>query len=82
MARTAQFIGALFWLAIVLSIGAIGLLYVMIRLGAASKVASLFFLTPAVTAVMAWILFGETLSLLAIAGLAVTAMGVALVMRK
>ena len=79
---TPQFIGALFWLAVVLSIGAIGLLYLMIRRGAASQVASLFFLTPAVTAVMAWILFGETLSMLAIAGLAVTAMGVALVMRK
>lgn len=82
VAWTGQFIGALFWLAIVLSIGAIGLLYLMIRLGAASKVASLFFLTPSVTAVMAWILFGETMSILAIGGLAVTAMGVALVMRK
>ena len=82
VAWTAQFIGALFWLAIVLSIGAIGLLYLMIRLGAASKVASLFFLTPSVTAVLAWILFGETMSILAIGGLAVTAMGVALVMRK
>lgn len=82
IAWTAQFVGALFWLAIVLSIGAIGLLYLMIRRGAASQVASLFFLTPAVTALMAWQLFDETLSLLAIAGLAVTAVGVALVMRK
>ena len=79
---TPQFIGALLWLAVVLSIGAIGLLYLMIRRGAASQVASLFFLTPAVTAVMAWALFGESLSILAIVGLAVTAAGVALVMRK
>lgn len=78
---TGQFIFALLWLAVVLSIGAIGLLYVLIRQGAASKVASLFFLTPAVTALMAFALFGEALSWLAIAGLALTAAGVALVMR-
>jgi drug/metabolite transporter (DMT)-like permease len=79
---TGQFIFAVAWLAIVLSIGAIGLLYVMIRRGAASKVASLFFLTPSVTAVMAYFLFGESLNALAIGGLLVTAGGVALVMRK
>ena len=79
---TGEFVFALFWLAIVLSIGAIGLLYLLIRRGAASKVASLFFLTPSVTAVMAFALFGEALSWLAIAGLAVTAAGVALVMRS
>jgi drug/metabolite transporter (DMT)-like permease len=79
---TGQFVFALFWLSIVLSIGAIGLLYLLIRRGAASKVASLFFLTPSMTAVMAFVLFGETLGLLAIAGLLVTATGVALVMRS
>ena len=79
---TGQFIFALFWLAIVLSIGAIGLLYLLIRRGAASKVASLFFLTPSVTAVMAYLLFGEALRWPAIAGLLVTAAGVALVMRS
>ncbi len=79
---TGQFLFALFWLAIVLSIGAIGLLYLLIRRGAASKVASLFFLTPSVTAVMAYALFGEALRWPAIAGLLVTAAGVALVMRS
>lgn len=78
---TGQFIFALLWLSVVLSIGAIGLLYMLIRKGAASKVASLFFLTPAVTALMAFALFGEALSWLAVAGLALTAAGVALVMR-
>ena len=78
---TGQFIFALLWLSVVLSIGAIGLLYVLIRQGAASKVASLFFLTPAVTAVMAFVLFGEALPWPAVAGLALTAAGVALVMR-
>ena len=79
---TGQFLFALFWLAVVLSIGAISLLYLMIRRGAASKVASLFFLTPSVTAVMAYLLFDESLSWLAVAGLIVTAAGVALVMRS
>lgn len=79
---TGEFVFALFWLAIVLSIGAIGLLYLLIRRGAASKVASLFFLTPSVTAVMAFALFGESLSWLAVVGLLVTAAGVALVMRS
>jgi drug/metabolite transporter (DMT)-like permease len=79
---TQQFMFAVAWLAIVLSIGAIGLLYVMIRRGAASKVASLFFLTPSVTALMAFVLFRESLSVLAITGLLVTAVGVALVMRN
>lgn len=78
---TGQFIFALFWLAVVLSIGAISLLYLMIRRGAASRVASLFFLTPSVTALMAFFLFNESLSALAIAGMLVTATGVALVMR-
>jgi drug/metabolite transporter (DMT)-like permease len=79
---TSQFVFAVLWLAVVLSIGAIGLLYVMISRGAASKVASLFFLTPSVTAVTAYFLFNESLSALAIGGLVVTAGGVALVMRK
>ena len=79
---TGQFVFALVWLSIVLSISAIGLLYLLIRRGAASKVASLFFLTPSVTAVMAFALFGESLRALAIAGLLVTAAGVALVMRS
>ncbi len=78
---TPQFMFSILWLAVVLSIGAIGLLYVMIRRGAASKVASLFFLTPSVTALMAFILFGESIAWLGMAGLALTAMGVALVMR-
>ncbi len=77
-----QFVFAIFWLAVVLSIGAISLLYLMIRHGAASKVVSLFFLTPSVTAIMAFVLFQESLSALAIGGLAVSACGVALVTRK
>ncbi len=79
---TPQFAFALGWLVLVLSLGAIGLLFTMIRHGEASRVASLFFLTPPVTAVMAFLLFGEALPAAALAGLAVSAAGVALVTRR
>lgn len=78
---TPQFLFALGWLVVVLSVGAIGLLFTMIRHGEASRVSSLFFLTPPVTAVMAWLLFDELLPALAVAGLAVSTAGVALVTR-
>jgi len=73
---------ALGWSAVVLSFGAIFLLFLLIRHGAATRVVGLFYLTPPVTALMAWILFGESLSLLAIVGMAVAVLGVALVVRK
>ena len=57
----AEFVFALAWLTVVLSIGAISLLHLLIRRGAAARIASLFYLTPAVTAAFAWLLFGETL---------------------
>lgn len=78
---TGAFVFALGWLVLVLSIGAISLLYLLIRRGAAARIASLFYLTPAVTAALAWLLFGETLGLLAIAGMVLAAVGVALVTR-
>ncbi len=77
-----QFLFALGWLAVVLSIGAISLLYFMISRGAASKVASLFFLTPSVTAIMAWLIFDEVLPWQAIVGLLLCGGGVALVMGR
>jgi drug/metabolite transporter (DMT)-like permease len=79
---TGEFVFALLWLSFVLSIGAITLLHLLIRRGAAAKVASLFYLTPAVTAVIAWLLFDETLSALAIGGMIVAIGGVALVSRR
>ena len=71
-----RFIFAIAWLAIVLSVGASMLLLYLIRHGAASRVSSLFYLTPAVTAVMAYLLFGESLSPLALVGMALAAAGV------
>jgi drug/metabolite transporter (DMT)-like permease len=76
------FILALGWLVLVLSLGAISLLMTLIRLGEAAKVASFFYLVPPVTALLAWVLFDEVLTPLALAGMAATAVGVALVVRK
>ena len=75
---TPEFMFALGWAVVVLSVGAISLLYWLLRHGAASNVAGLFFLVPAVTAVMAFLLFDETLDTLALAGMALISVGVAL----
>jgi drug/metabolite transporter (DMT)-like permease len=64
------------WLSLVNSIVAIGILFVLLRRGAASRVATLFFLVPPVTAVMGFAAFHETLSPIAVAGFALTAAGV------
>jgi drug/metabolite transporter (DMT)-like permease len=78
---TGQLLFALGWLVLVLSLGAITLLNLLIRSGGAVNVASLFYLTPVVTAVMAWGLFGETLGPTALAGMALAVAGVALARR-
>lgn len=78
----AGLVFALGWSAIVLSFGAIFLLFLLIRRGAATRVVSLFYLTPPVTALMAWLMFGESLSWLAAVGMAIAVIGVALVVRK
>ncbi|HEY3431561.1 MAG TPA: DMT family transporter [Rhodocyclaceae bacterium] len=71
-----QFIFALGWLVLVLSVGAISLLNYLIRSGSAVNVVSLFYLTPACTAAIAWLLFGEVLSGLALLGMALAIWGV------
>ena len=79
---SGEFVFAMSWLVLVLSLGAITLLYLLIRRGAASSVSSLFFLTPPVTAVIAYFLFGETFGMLSLIGMAVAVVGVALVNLK
>jgi drug/metabolite transporter (DMT)-like permease len=79
---TQEFVLALTWLAVVLSIGSIGLLYWLIRRRAATSVASLFYLVPAVTAVMAYVLFDERLDAIAISGMVACAAAVFLVNRR
>ncbi|RTL56992.1 MAG: DMT family transporter [Rhodocyclaceae bacterium] len=71
-----QFIFALAWLVIVLSLGAISLLNHLIRSGTAVNVVSLFYLVPACTAAIAWLLFGEVLSGVALAGMGLAIWGV------
>jgi drug/metabolite transporter (DMT)-like permease len=73
---------ALGWAVLVLSLGAIVLLMMLIREGAVSKVSSLIFLVPAVAAVMSFLLFQETLTLLQILGMAVCAVAVLIVSRS
>ncbi len=73
-----EFVFALGWSVFVLSVGAISLLYWLLRHGAAADVARLFFLVPAVTALEAWLIFGETLDAPAIGGMALIAVAVAM----
>ncbi len=73
---SAELIFAIAWLVLVLSIGAVGLMYWLIRRSAASGFASLFYLVPGVTAVFAYFLFGEKLDALSIAGMILAAAGV------
>lgn len=76
---TIELIAAFAWLVLVLSLGAVWLLYFLIRRSAATRVTSLFYLTPAVTALMAWLMFGERLGVLALVGMGVCVTGVFLV---
>jgi drug/metabolite transporter (DMT)-like permease len=78
---SAPFVFALGWLVLVLSVGAISLLYLLIKRGKATQVSSLFYLTPPVTAVLAYFFFGEILTPTALVGMAVAVVGVALVNR-
>lgn len=70
------------WLSLVNSIGAVSLLFLMMRRGEASRVASLFYLIPGATAMMGYAVLGETLGALSVAGFAVTAGAVYLCTRS
>lgn len=71
-----QFIFALLWAAGMLSVTAISVLNILIRRGTAIRVTSLFYLTPPTTALLAWLLFGESLQALAVLGMALAVFGV------
>ena len=73
---SGHFVFALGWLVLVLSVGAISLLNLLIRSGSAVNVASLFYLTPPTTALIAWAVFGETFTGLALPGMGITVFGV------
>ena len=79
---TGEFVLALAWLALVLSLGSVAIFYMLIRHGSAAKVSSLFYLVPVVTALMAFALFDERLGPLALAGMAAAILGVAMATRN
>ena len=72
---------ALAWSVLALSVGAGSLFYILIQRGTATAVSSLMYLVPPCTAVMAWLLFDEPVTVLTLAGIAMTALGVGLVVR-
>ncbi len=81
MRFTGEFLGAMAWSVLGLTLGGSSLLYMLIQRGAAASVTSLMYLVPPTTAVMAWLLFGEPFTALTVAGIALTAFGVSLVVR-
>ena len=74
--------GAMAWSVLALSLGGSSLLYMLIQRGTATAVTSLLYLVPPCTAVMAWLLFSEPITALTLAGIAITAVGVSLVVRR
>jgi drug/metabolite transporter (DMT)-like permease len=79
---TPNLIGAMLWSILALSIGAIFLLFALIRKSAATRVTSLMYLTPPTTALMAWAMFGEAFSATGLFGMVLAVIGVAFVVRK
>jgi drug/metabolite transporter (DMT)-like permease len=76
-----ELVGAMGWSVLALTLGGSSLLYLLIQRGAATAVTSLLYLVPPTTALMAWVLFAEPITVLTIAGMALTAIGVSLVVR-
>ena len=74
-----ELVGALVWGIVGISIGAMSLLFILIRRGNATKVSSLMYLTPPTTAIMGWILFNEPLTILVGLGTVLTMLGVLIV---
>jgi len=81
IAWNGEFLGAMAWSVLALTLGGSSLLYLLIQRGAATLVASLLYLVPPTTALMAWLLFGESITATTIVGTALTALGVSLVVR-
>jgi drug/metabolite transporter (DMT)-like permease len=77
-----QLVGALAWSVLALTLGGSSLLYLLIQHGAATQVTSLLYLVPPCTALMAWLLFGESFTMTMLLGMALAVLGVALVVRN
>ncbi|MDO8773391.1 MAG: DMT family transporter [Burkholderiaceae bacterium] len=76
-----SFLGAMAWSVLALTLGGSSLLYLLIQRGAATSVTSLLYLVPPTTALMAWLLFDEPITVITVLGTALTALGVSLVVR-
>jgi drug/metabolite transporter (DMT)-like permease len=76
-----EFAGAMAWSVLGLTLGGSSLLYLLIQRGAAASVTSLMYLVPPCTALIAWALFGEPITVVTVAGTVLTALGVGLVVR-
>lgn len=81
MLWNVQLAGALAWSVLGLTLGGSSLLYLLIQRGAAASVTSLMYLVPPCTALIAWVLFDEPVTAATLLGTALTALGVALVVR-
>jgi drug/metabolite transporter (DMT)-like permease len=81
IAWSAEVVFVWIWLVFILTIGATNLLYLMLRHGEASRVSSLFYLTPPTAVFLGWVSYGETFGLIAIGGFAVAIAGVFLITR-
>ncbi len=77
-----ELVGAIAWSVLALTLGGSSLLYLLIQKGAAASVTSLMYLVPPVTAVIAWTLFDEPITVVTVLGTLLTAFGVALVVRQ
>ena len=82
IAWNMESVGAMAWSVLALTLGGNSLLYLLIQRGAATTVSSLMYLVPPTTALMAWVLFGEPITVAIVAGMALTAVGVSLVVRQ
>jgi drug/metabolite transporter (DMT)-like permease len=80
-AVNGELAGAIAWSVLGLTLGGSSLLYLLIQRGAATSVTSLMYLVPPTTALMAWALFQEPITMVIVAGMALTAAGVSLVVR-
>ncbi len=78
---TGQFVGAMAWSVLVLTLGGSSLYYLLVQKGAATQVTSLLYLVPPCTAVMAWLLFAEPVTLVTVGGIVLTAWGVSWVVK-
>ena len=78
---TSEFIAAMAWSVLALTLGGSSLLYILIQRGAATAVTSLLYLVPPTTALMAWVLLSEPITTVTLLGTALTAFGVSLVVR-